>query len=311
MKKTFYTVKPKTKTERLDTYISSKTGLSRSYIQRLIKQGLLLVNSRPEKAGYRIRTGDRIEMTIPDEPRVTLIPEDISLEVIMEDAHIIVVNKPPGMVIYPAAGHKSGTLLNALIAKCGKLASIGAPLRPGVVHRLDMDTSGLIVVAKDDSAYLNLSKQFRTREVEKHYMALIYGTLKKDLGEISTAIGRSVSDRKRMSTKTRKGKEAITQFEVIKRFKTASLIKVKIITGRTHQIRVHFAASGHPVLGDKTYGKKTTIKFGQKAISFSRQMLHAYSLKFKHPETGEPIELRAPLPEDMEKAIEELKAISN
>lgn len=306
VKKTIYTVKAETKAERLDTFISSKSGLSRSYIQKLIKQGLLIVNSRTEKARYKIRHGDLIELTIPDEPQVTLIPEEIHLEVIWEDRHIIVVNKPPGMVVYPSAGHKSGTLLNALISRCGKLASVGAPLRPGVVHRLDKDTSGLIIFAKNNTAYLNLSKQFKEREVEKHYLALLYGNLKTDRSEISFPVGRSVSDRKKMSTKTRKGKEAITQFEVIERFKSATLSKVKIITGRTHQIRVHFAASGHPVLGDNTYGKKSTIKFGQKTISFNRQMLHAHSLKFIHPVTGQPMKLTAPMPEDVKKAIEEL-----
>jgi 23S rRNA pseudouridine1911/1915/1917 synthase len=313
MKKITCTVRQENKIERLDTYISSKSGLSRSYIQRLIKDGLILVNSHPEKSSYKIRQGDVIELTIPDEPLLTLIPEDIPLDVVWEDGHIIVVNKPPRMVVHPvgttrfrAMGYESGTLLNALISKCGKLASTGAPFRPGVVHRLDKDTSGLIVFAKDDTSYLNLSKQFKERKIEKHYLTLLYGELKKDSGEISTAIGRAVSDRKKMSTKTRKGRDAITQFEVIKRFKSATLTKVRIITGRTHQIRVHFAYLGHPVLGDKTYGKKTAIKFGQKTISFNRQMLHAHSLKFKHPVTGQPIELTAPMPEDMKKAIEEL-----
>ncbi len=306
MEKTIYTVTPENKVKRLDSFISSKSGLSRSYVQKLIRQGLILVNSQLEKASYKIRESDLIKLTIPDEPQATLIPQDIPLEVMWEDRHIIVVNKPASMVIYPAAGHKNGTLLNALISRCEKLASIGAPLRPGVVHRIDKDTSGLIVFAKNNTAYLNLSKQFKEREVEKHYLALLYGNLKKDYGEISAPIGRAVSDRKKMSTKTRKGKEAITQFEVVKRFKSATLAKVRIITGRTHQIRVHFAASGNPVLGDKTYGKKNIIKFGQKTITFSRQMLHAYSLKFKHPINEQPLEFIAPMPEDMEKAVEEL-----
>jgi 23S rRNA pseudouridine1911/1915/1917 synthase len=306
MKKITFTI-DESLSERLDTYISSKSGFSRSYIQKLIKKGLLLVNSHPEKASYKIRHGDLIELNIPDEPELRLIPEDVPLDVIWEDRYIIVVNKPPGMVVYPALGHKSGTILNALISRCERLASIGAPLRPGVVHRLDKDTSGLIVFAKDDSAYFNLVKQFKEREVVKHYMALVYGNLTRDYGEISIAIGRSMSERKKMSIKTRKGKVAITQFEVVKRFKNASLIKVKPITGRTHQIRVHLAAFGHPILGDRTYGKKTGIKLGQKMINFNRQMLHAYSLKFKHPVTGQPLELIAPMPEDMKKAIEEIQ----
>jgi len=307
MGKLSYTVGPENKLKRLDSFVSSKSGLSRSYVQKLIQQGLLIVNIRAEKASYKVKDGDRIEVTFPEESPSMLNPEEILLDVIWEDEYIIVINKVPGMVVYPAAGHKSGTLLNALIFRCGKLASTGAPLRSGVVHRLDRDTSGLIVFAKNDMAYANLVRQFSERKVEKHYLALLYGKLKTDRGEINAAIGRSVSDRKKMSTKTRKGKEAVTQFEVIEKFKSATLAKVKIITGRTHQIRVHFADSGHPVLGDKTYGKKTTINFGQKkTLSFGRQMLHAFNLKFKHPLNGRPLEFTAPLPGDMKKAIEEL-----
>ncbi|MDP3296423.1 MAG: RluA family pseudouridine synthase [Thermodesulfovibrionia bacterium] len=306
MKKTTYIVSHEVKIERLDTFIPLKSGLSRSHVQKLIKQGLVIVNSRIEKVSYKVKNGDRIELTIPDEPESPLVPEDIPLDVIYEDEHIIIINKPPKMIVHPAAGHKSGTLINALIYRCGKLASIGAPLRPGIVHRLDKDTSGIIVIAKDDAAYLNLCKQFEERKVEKHYLALLYGTLKKDKEEINTPIGRAIADRKKMSTKTRKGKEAVTQFEVIKRFKSATMVKIKIITGRTHQIRVHFAASGHSVLGDKIYGKKTNIKFAQKTINFSRQMLHAQSLKFKHPIDGRPLEFTTPIPKDIETAIKEL-----
>ncbi len=311
MKKTTYIVGTETRAERLDTFISLKNELSRSYIQKIIKHGLVLVNSRAEKARYKIKPGELIELTIPDEPEVTLIPEDIPLDVVWEDEYIIVINKPPRMVVYPAAGHKRGTLLNALILKCRKLASAGAPLRPGVVHRLDKDTSGLILFAKDNKAYLNLIKQFKERKVEKNYLALLYGNLKTDRGEIIAAIGRSDSDRKKMSIKTKGGKEAVTLFEVVKRFKPATLAKIRIITGRTHQIRVHFSASGHPVLGDSTYGKKTFIKIAQKNINFSRQMLHAYSLKLQHPVNGRPLEFTAPMPEDMKKAIEEIVQYSS
>jgi 23S rRNA pseudouridine1911/1915/1917 synthase len=308
VKKTTYTVEPEIKSERLDSFISSKSGLSRSYVQKLIKQGFLSVNSQREKTSYKIKAGDTIEYIIADEPQETLTPEDIPLIIIWEDDHIIVVNKPSGMVVHPAAGHRHGTLINALLSRCEKLASIGAPLRPGIVHRLDKDTSGLIVVAKDDISYVNLQKQFKKREVKKHYYALVYGNLKNDRGEINKAIGRAVSDRKKMSTRTTKGKEALTQFEVIKRLRSATLVKVTIITGRTHQIRVHFAASGHPVLGDKSYGKKTLLKFMHKTVSFNRQMLHAYSLKLKHPVKGNPLVFNAPIPEDIKKAIKELSA---
>lgn len=315
MRKTAYKIADKFVAERLDKYVAAESGLSRAYVQKLIKAGLLVVNSVVEKANYKIKYGDHIEVTIPEETPSILIPEDIPIEILWEDEHIIAVNKPPQMVVYPAAGHKGGTLLNALISRCEKLASIGGALRPGIVHRLDKDTSGVMVVAKSDIAYINLTRQFRERAVEKHYTALLYGNLSKDSGVIKTTIGRSLSDRKKMTARVRKGmnrsgsykgKEAITEFNVLKRFGFATLTAVKIITGRTHQIRVHFAASGHPVLGDKTYGKKTAVKLRHKTVSFNRQMLHAHSIKFKHPVTGQPIELTAPIPGDMEKAVEDI-----
>lgn len=310
MKKESYIVEPGDGSERLDTFVSSKSGLTRSSVQKLIKDGGVLVNSATVKAGYKIRTGDIIEVTIPDEPEALLTPEDIPLDIIFEDDHLVVVNKPPGMVIYPATGHSSGTLMNALASHCNKLASVGAPLRPGIVHRLDKDTSGLIIIAKDDAAYHSLVEKFKNKEIEKEYMALLYGTPKTLKGEINAPIGRSISDRKRMSTKTKNAKEAVTLYEVKSSFRAASLVKVKIITGRTHQIRVHFTFTGHPVLGDRTYGKKTVLKLGPITLKFSRQMLHAYSLKFTHPITEEPLEFTSPMPEDMEKAIEELKQVS-
>lgn len=305
MERAVYTVEPG-RAERLDTFISSKSGMSRSHVRRLIKQGLVSLNALSPKAGSRVKEGDRIALIIQDEPEGILIPEDIPLEVIHEDDQIIVINKPPHMVIYPAAGNKSGTLMNALASRCRRLSSIGAPLRPGVVHRLDKETSGVIVIAKDDAAYYNLVRQFKEKSIDKHYLALVYGNLKTESGQIDAAIGRSVSDRKKMSTKTRRGKEAITRFEVIKRFHSATMAKVTILTGRTHQIRVHFASIGHPVLGDKTYGRKAFLREGEKKISFSRQMLHAFSLKLRHPATQEVMEFSAPVPEDMKMAIEEL-----
>ena len=306
MRKAVYIIAPETKSGRLDTFISQQSHLTRSFIQKLIRQGSITVNSCAEKAGYKIKKGDKIELTIPDEPERQLAPEDIPLEILWEDEHIVVVNKPPDMVIYPAVGNRSGTLMNALVSRCGRLSSVGAPLRPGVVHRLDKNTSGVIVIAKDDRSHHGLVDQFKNREVEKHYTALLYGRLKEDSGEITSAIGRSLSDRKKMSVKTRNGKEAITKFEVVRRFNSATLVNVRIITGRTHQIRVHFASIGYPVLGDKTYGKKTSVKSGRITVNFSRQMLHAYSMRLKHPVNGESLEFTAPMPEDMEEAIGKL-----
>ncbi|GAB4543634.1 MAG: RluA family pseudouridine synthase [Thermodesulfovibrionia bacterium] len=296
--------------QRLDVFISKETGLSRSYAQRLIREGRVSVNSLHGRPSYKVKSGDTIEVNIPERGEPSLIPEDIPIEVIFNDPHIIVVNKPPNMVVYPSAGHERGTLMNALITKTERLASIGAPLRPGIVHRLDKDTSGLIVVAKDDYAYENLFRQFQRREVEKHYLALIYGILKEKEGEIRAVIGRSISDRKKMSTRTKKGKEAITRYEVIKQFNDASLVDVRLITGRTHQIRVHLASIGHPVLGDRTYGKKTVMRIGDKEIRFHRQMLHAYSLRFRHPITGSYVEFIAPLPDDMKNVITELEQVA-
>jgi 23S rRNA pseudouridine1911/1915/1917 synthase len=307
MQKNVYIAKPEDRNERLDSFISLKSGLTRSHIQRLIKQELISVNSHTEKTAYKIKEGDRIELTVPDEPEGTLIPEDLPLDIIREDDHIIAVNKPPHMVIYPAAGNKSGTLMNALVSRCRKLPSIGAPLRPGVVHRLDKNTSGVIVIAKDDKSYYSLVNQFKERQVKKHYLAILYGNLKKNKGEIRTLIGRSASDRKKMSTRTRRGREAVTLFKVIKKFRSATLAEIRILTGRTHQIRVHFASIGHPVVGDKTYGKKTALKLKDKTIHFPRQMLHAYSLELNHPVNGKPLKFTAPMPGDMEKVIQELK----
>lgn len=308
MKKTIYKVSPKISSERLDTFVSTKSGLTRSRVKKLIKLGAVTVNSRPKiKTSHKLRSGDRVELVIPDEPEGILVPEDVPLDIIWEDEHIIVVNKPPGMVVYPAAGNRSGTLMNALVSKCNIAASAGAPLRPGIVHRLDKETSGTIVIAKDDLSYHDLVGQFKNRKVEKFYLALLSGNLKEEKGEIKAAIGRSLSDRKKMSTKTKKGKEALTWFEVIERFGPATMAKIRIITGRTHQIRVHFASIGNPVLGDRTYGRKTSIRIGNRTVPFRRQMLHAHTIKFRHPVNGDIMEFTAPVPKDMEKAVKELK----
>jgi 23S rRNA pseudouridine1911/1915/1917 synthase len=309
MEKAKFTVPPGEKSWRLDSFLSSKTGLSRAFVQKLINSGMIAVNSEKKKPNYRLRTHDLIEMTTPSKPDEELTPEDIPLSVIWEDNDIVVIDKPPQMVVHPGAGNRKGTLINALLMRCNKLASIGAPLRPGVVHRLDKDTSGVIVIAKEDTAYISLQRQFKQREVEKQYLALLYGNPKKDQGEIKESIGRSVSNRKKMSTRTRKGREAVTRFEVIKRFKPAVLARIKTLTGRTHQIRVHCSSIGHPVLGDKLYGKKTELKFSGRTILISRQMLHAHSIKFRHPKDKKLTEFTAPVPEDMKNIIEELASL--
>ena len=225
------------------------------------------------------------------------------------DEHLVVVNKPSGMVVYPAAGHSSGTLMNVLLYHCKKLEAPGGPLRPGIVHRLDKDTSGVMAVALDSAAYYNLAEQFKQRTINRRYVALIYGNPKENSGQISLAIGRSETDRKKMSTRVRRGKEALTIWKVIERFRQAAFIEAKLRTGRTHQIRVHFASIGHPVLGDRAYGKKIEMETKERGkLTFPRQMLHAESLGFIHPATGEYLEFHSPMPDDMEDCISKLRS---
>ena len=297
--------------DRIDTLLARKTGITRSQIQKLITSGHVLVNGKDVDQNYRLKVKDLISLSVPEKETVGLIPEPIPIDILFKDEHIVVVNKPASMVVYPAAGHTHGTLMNTLSYHCRSLATVGGPLRPGVVHRLDKDTSGVMVVALNDEAYYNLIEQFKNRTINRKYIALIYENLREEEGEIALRIGRSESDRKKMSTRVRKGKEAVTKWKVLKRFGKATLIEVKLSTGRTHQIRVHFASVGHPVLGDRTYGKKVQIEVkAKKKIIFPRQMLHAELLGFTHPATGKYLEFSSPLPEDMVEKIEELENLS-
>lgn len=296
---TYLEVSSEDASKRLDFLVSEKAGTTRSQAQRLIKNGCVLVNGGPESPNYKVKASDAIEVIRHEEGPEGLVPENIPLKILHMDEHLVVVDKPAGIVIYPAAGHNSGTLMNALAYHCKKLASIGAPLRPGVVHRLDKDTSGVMVVALSDEAYYDLVEQFRERTINRGYKALVFGDFKDNSGVIEKSIGRSDSDRKRMSTRGRRGKPALTTWRVIKRFGHATLIAAKLGTGRTHQIRVHFAAIGHPVLGDDTYGRKKSLQIGKNQIDFPRQMLHAETLGFNHPMTGEHLEFEAAMPDDM------------
>jgi len=290
---------------RIDTFLAGKTGITRSQIQKLMAGGHILLNNKNINQKYRLKSKDLISLSIPDKEPEGLIPEPIPINILHKDEHLVVVDKPAGLVIYPAAGHVRGTLMNAVSYHCKKLSTVGGPLRPGVVHRLDKDTSGVIVIALNDKAYYNLVEQFRRRTINRKYIALIYGNLREDAGEISLKIGRSKSDRKKMSTGVSKGKEAVTKWKVAKRFGNATLVDVRLGTGRTHQIRVHFASIGHPVLGDRIYGKKVVIE-NKKKIFFPRQMLHAELLGFTHPATGEYFEFSSPVPEDMAERIRDL-----
>lgn len=289
--------------KRLDIFISEKLNISRARAQEAIKKELVKVNNSVKTKSYIIKYNDLIEVSNgffqKSKDSEKLIPQDIPIQIIYKDDYLIVLSKPAGMVVYPCAGHPDGTLMNALAYHVKKLASVGAPLRPGVVHRLDKETSGVIVVALDNEAYYKLVEAFKKREIKKEYLALVCGELKGS-GKITTSIGRAIHDRKKMSIKSKKAKEAVTEWEVIKNFRNYTLLKVKILTGRTHQIRVHFSSVGHPVLGDKTYGRKIYLEIGKRKISVPRQMLHAYKIELMHPITGKLLQFEASLPQDMQ-----------
>jgi 23S rRNA pseudouridine1911/1915/1917 synthase len=307
MQKSEFTVDAAQAGKRIDVVTSELSGLTRSQVHRLIEHGHLTVNSGPTKPNYKARNGDAISISIPEEGQ-ELIAEELPIQVLYQDDYLIVVNKPSGMVVYPVAGHSRGTLMNAVAFYARKLATLGGPLRPGVVHRLDKDTSGVMVIALDDRAYYDLVEQFRERTMNRRYKAIVFGNLRENSGTISLRIGRSESDRKKMSTRSRRSKDAVTTWKVVERYQAATLIEAKLGTGRTHQIRVHFASIGHPVLGDRTYGLKTSVEIGKRRISFPRQMLHAELLGFTHPISKEYLEFSSPIPQDMEEKIRELRS---
>lgn len=288
--------------QRLDKYIKEKQqDLSRMMIQKLLEEGSILVNSKKQKPSYLVQEGDKIEIHIPEAKPTTIEPQNIPLNIIYEDEDIIVVNKEKGMVVHPAVGNSDGTLVNAILAHCkGNLSGIGGEQRPGIVHRLDKDTSGLLIVAKNDKAHLQMSKQIEERKVKKVYIALVRGIVPDKEATISMPIGRSPKDRKKMAV-VAKGKEAITHFEVLERFSKYTLLKVKIDTGRTHQIRVHMAEIGYPVVGDMLYSN------GKNEFGVQGQMLHAKSLDFCHPITGKAMHLEAPLPKYFEEVLNKLR----
>jgi len=298
------TVSPDDKAKRLDIFVAESIGVTRSQVQKLIRKRLISVNGEIEDSGYKVRLADMIEVAVRKPSDEVLIPEKLPLNIFFMDDYLAVVDKPAGMVVYPSAGHTGGTLMNALAHYAPKLASIGGGLRPGVVHRLDKDTSGVMVVALDDAAYYELIDQFKKRTIHRKYVALVSARLKEDSGEIKLAIGRSDTDRKKMSTRTRRGKEAMTRWKVLRRLHKATLIEARLGTGRTHQIRVHFAAIGHPVLGDSTYGKINVVEMPGNKVFIPRQMLHAETLGFTHPHTRQFLEFSSPVPADMKECIE-------
>ena len=301
--------------KRLDMFIAHfEAYSSRNRIQTLIKDGLALVNGKSEKSSYKVRAGDTVTLELPERKVREVLPENIPLHVVFEDDHMVVLNKPPGLVVHPAPGNYAGTLVNALLYHYGSLPSSGKGIsegagsereRAGIVHRLDKDTSGVMVVARTEQALKALTAQFKNRVVQKKYLALVAGVIKKGSGTIDAAIGRHVKERKKISVHTTSPREAVTLFKVKERFKKATLVEVEIKTGRTHQIRVHMAHLGYPVLGDRVYGGAKAAKIG--ALSFSRQMLHAESLSLLHPVTGTPLTFIAPPPADMAAVIDLLR----
>ncbi len=306
-------VEPADSGKRLDLYIAALIpACSRSVAISLIRNGKIRVQGMVKKPGYRIRAGDKVHGYIPPPAPILFKPEPIPIDILFEDNHIVVVNKQPGLVVHPAPGHYGGTLVNGLLYHCPFLEGIGSALRPGIVHRLDKDTSGVLVVAKNDRAHQHLAKLFKSRQIRKTYLALVYGIMESDFGTISMPIGRHPVDRKKMSTKSNKTRVAETAWRIRERFESATLIELDLKTGRTHQIRVHCAAIHHPVVGDPVYGRKNTRKNGQDLFgSIKRQMLHAWRLEFSHPATQETICFEAPLPPDIQEVIDALRRISS
>jgi len=291
-----FTVTENERGQRLDRFLQMQMPeRSRAFLQKLIEQGRVTVNGQPSKASYKVRVGDGVEVEIPPPRPLATQPEAIPLDVLYEDEDLIVVNKPAGMVVHPAAGNYEHTLVNALLHHCrGRLSGIGGVERPGIVHRLDKGTSGCIVVAKSDLAHDGLVNQFKARKVRKVYWAVCWGTFARHSGRIETVIGRSEHDRQKMSARVSRGRAALSEYRVLKQMAAFALVEVTPHTGRTHQIRVHMAHIGHPLVGDAVYGRARASE-----IDVDRPMLHAYKLGFTHPRTGNWLEFEAPVPEDM------------
>ena len=279
--------------ERIDKCLSMLIdSLSRSFIQKMIKEGSVSVNGQPVKGSYRVSAEDSVVFCLPKAVEPDIVPERIPLDILYEDDDIIVVNKPKGMVVHPAAGHYSGTLVNALMYHCGSsLSGINGVMRPGIVHRIDRDTTGSVIACKNDLAHNCIADQLKEHSVTRRYHAVCHGILKEESGIIDKPIGRHPTDRKKMAVNERNGKHAVTHYRVLKRFSNYTYIECELETGRTHQIRVHMSSIGHPVLGDETYGSRNT------PFRLQGQTLHAKILGFRHPSTGEYMELDAPLPE--------------
>lgn len=289
--------------QRIDVFLSEKLdGMSRSRVQKLIEQGHITVGDGTVRANYKVRENDCIRVEIPDAGAVEIKAENIPLDIVYEDDCMLVVNKPQGMVVHPAAGNYDGTLVNALMAYCGNtLSGINGEIRPGILHRIDKDTSGLLLVAKNDTAHIGLSEQIKRHSLTREYLALVHGNIKNDSGTIDAPIGRDEKDRKKMTITQKNSRNAVTHYSVLERFGKYTFIKCRLETGRTHQIRVHMSKNGHPVVGDKVYGVK------KEEFSLNGQLLHAYRVGFIHPVTGEYMEFSREVPDYFEDVLERLR----
>lgn len=288
--------------ERIDKYMSILIdSLSRSFIQKMMKEEKVLVNGKPVKANYRLKTEDEICFELPEAVEPDIEPENIPLDILYEDADVLVVNKPKGMVVHPAAGHYSGTLVNALMYHCRcSLSGINGCLRPGIVHRIDMDTTGSLIVCKNDTAHASIAAQLKEHSIVRRYRAIVWGVIKEEEGCVDVPIGRHPADRKKMAAGVRNGKEAVTHYRVLERFRSYTYIECRLETGRTHQIRVHMDSIGHPILGDPVYGNRKC------PFQLQGQTLHAMTLGFIHPVTGKYVETTAPLPEYFQHLLDTL-----
>ena len=285
---------------RADVFLAAKLGVSRSNMQKLLEDGRVKRGEKIIKANYKVRAGEIFVVNIPEPEPIEAVPENIPLDIIYEDDDVVVLNKARGMVVHPAPGNYTGTLVNALLYHCSNLSGINSAIRPGIVHRLDKDTSGIMIVAKNDAAHISLSQQIQSKTAVRTYLAVVRGNIKTDSGTIETQIARDKTDRKKMAVVKEGGRDAITDYEVLERFGKYTLVRCKLRTGRTHQIRVHMEYLGYPLVGDPKYSPMKT-PFGIKG-----QALHSHTLEFTHPRTGESMKFEAPLPEDMHKIITRL-----
>ena len=287
--------------QRADVGLASLLELTRSNMQKLLEDGRAVKGSKVLKANYKLKVGDEIIVTLPEPQLLDVQPENIPIDIIYEDEDVVVVNKARGMVVHPAAGNYNGTLVNALLYHCKNLSGINGVIRPGIVHRLDKDTSGIMICAKNDAAHVSLSEQIQSKTAKRTYMAVVRGNIKTDSGVIETLIARDKNDRKKMAVVKEDGRNAVTEYEVMERFGKYTIVKCKLLTGRTHQIRVHMEYLGYPLVGDPKYSPKKT------PFAINGQALHSLTLDFIHPRTGEQMHFEAPLPEDMHKIVTRLR----